>query len=138
MPKSTRSEIEQRINAVYLLLLRRAPRAQILQYAAAKWGVSDRTSDDYIARARDRMVRECAIDREIARAEHVAIRRDLYHKAYEDGKWGAAFQIAQDEAKLGGLYYTLKDHLQAVIAAGYVVTEPEDDNPATAEAEAEN
>ncbi|MBE9178690.1 hypothetical protein IQ268_08970 [Oculatella sp. LEGE 06141] len=139
MNKSSDAELEQRVHAVYLLLLRREPRQHILRYAASEWGLSTRQTDEYISRARERMTQDIAVDREIARAEHVAIRRDLYNKAYKNEKWGAAFQIAQDEAKLLGLYFDLEDHLKAVMTAGYDVIDPtiEDEEP-IAEAEGED
>lgn len=50
--KSTDAEIRQRINAVYKMLVKSISRAVILEYAAAQWKASERTADEYIARAR--------------------------------------------------------------------------------------
>jgi hypothetical protein len=122
--RPTEAEIDQRVNAVYALLLRREPRQVIVQFAAEAWGVATRQADEYIARARDLMREEARRDREEARAEHLALRRDLFRRAYKAEAWYSAFQIAQDEAKLMGLYFTTEDHIAAVLNAGYLVYEP--------------
>lgn len=122
--KSSQSEVDQRVHAVYLLLLRRETTQKIVHYSAQSWGVGERQAKDYIARARELMRTEAKAERADALAEHVAIRRDLFNKAYKDKKWAIAFQIAQDEAKLIGLYFNLEDHLKAAIAAGYDVIDP--------------
>lgn len=124
MAKSTEAEIDQRVNQTYLLLLRREGRQTILQYAANKWGVGSRTADEYIARARELMREEASAERDDALAEHIALRKDLFNKAYKDKKWAIAFQICQDESKLLGLYFNLEDHLRAVVSAGYRVAAP--------------
>lgn len=50
--KSTDAEITARVTTVYKLILNGADRHEILQYAAKMdWNVSDRSVDEYIARA---------------------------------------------------------------------------------------
>ena len=51
--KSTKIEMDMRINRVACLLANGAVRSEILQYAAKEWEASERTADTYIARARD-------------------------------------------------------------------------------------
>ena len=133
MAKSTKAEIDQRVQAIYLLLLRRETRTSILQFVANKgWG-SKRTADDYIKRARDLMREESQAERDDAISEHLALRRDLFNKAYKERKWAIAFQIVQDEAKLQGLYFDLPSHLKAALAAGYKVYAPTDPEAASAD-----
>lgn len=122
--KSTEAEVEQRVQEIYLLLLRRENRQSICRYARAKWGVSDDQADRYTKSARDLMRQDARVERDDAIAEHIALRKDLYHKAYKDQKWAIAFQIAQDESKLLGLYFDLNDHIRMAIAAGYKVVKP--------------
>lgn len=124
MVKSSKAEVEQRITDVYKLLLRRESTATIVHFAARTWGVAERQAKEYIAKARDRIKEEATEDRQMAIAEHLALRRDLYNRAYKDKQWAIAFQIAQDESKLLGLYFQLADHLKAAIASGYSVYEP--------------
>jgi hypothetical protein len=124
MPKTTKNETEQRVQAVYLLLLRRESRQAIVNFATAKWQVDTRTADRYLRAARLQMSHDLAVGRGEARAEQIAIRKDLFNKLYKEEKWCAAFQVAVDEAKLLGLYFTVEDHVKAAIQAGYVVMEP--------------
>ncbi len=124
MAKSTEAEVEQRIQEIYLLLLRRENRQTICRYARSKWGVSDDQADRYTKAARELMRQEATAEREDAIAEHIALRKDLFNKAYKDQKWAIAFQIAGDECKLRGLYFTLEDHVRMAIAAGYKVVAP--------------
>jgi hypothetical protein len=63
--KCNNSESEQRTNAVYDLLLRAHSRKQIIQFAAENWGVGDRQTDVYIARARQLLT----LDAELARPQ---------------------------------------------------------------------
>nr|BAR30609.1 putative DNA binding protein [uncultured Mediterranean phage uvMED]BAR30665.1 putative DNA binding protein [uncultured Mediterranean phage uvMED] len=61
--KSTNAEIEQRVKAVYGLLVKSYSRFQILQYASDQWDVSDRTADIYIQRARQLIQQDSEIER---------------------------------------------------------------------------
>jgi hypothetical protein len=71
--KCNNAESEQRVNAVYDLLLRAHSRKQIIQFAAESWGIGDRQVDNYIARARELL----ALDAELARPQwmHSALAR---------------------------------------------------------------
>lgn len=61
--KSTNAEIEQRVHAVYGLLVKSYSRFQILQYAANHWGCSHRQCDEYIHRARLLIQQDSEIER---------------------------------------------------------------------------
>ena len=52
MAKSTNAEMEHRVSTVYGLFIKSYSRFEILQYAAEQWGVSERTADIYMQRAR--------------------------------------------------------------------------------------
>jgi hypothetical protein len=123
--KSSETEVEARVGAVYKLLLQRETNATIYRFVTHKWGVSERQAQIYIQRARDRMMEELKIGRQEALAEHLALRRDLYSQAVKLKQPAVALQVAGDEAKLRGLYYSLDDHLRAVLDAGYQVYEPD-------------
>lgn len=124
MNKSTDAEVDQRVNEVYLLLLRRESRQTICRYARTAWGVSEDQADRYTKRARELMREDATAEREDAIAEHIALRKDLFNKAYKDQKWAIAFQVAMDECKLRGLYFRLEDHIRMAIAGGYKVVAP--------------
>ena len=61
--KSTKIEMDMRINRVARLLANGAVRSEILQYAAKEWEASERTADTYIARARDILRADWETDR---------------------------------------------------------------------------
>ena len=46
MAKSTKIEVDMRVNRVARLLANGAVRSEIVQYAANEWGVSDRQTDN--------------------------------------------------------------------------------------------
>ena len=48
-------ETEHRVNTVYKLLSEGQSRSQIIQFCSEKWGVTDRTADQYMARAREKL-----------------------------------------------------------------------------------
>ena len=122
--KANAIESERRVTEIYGLLLQRETRQNILQFAAETWGIESRQTAAYIAKARAQMKQEAKAARSTQFAEHIALRRDLYQKAVRKGSWFTALQVAQDEARLLGLYYTIEDHLEAVLKAGYIVYEP--------------
>jgi hypothetical protein len=105
--KSTKAEVQRRVEEVFKLRLGGAEFADIVQYAAAPeqaWGVAERQLWNYIAAA-DQLVKE----RFDARAEHLLNRhllqrRTLYAHAMGAGDWRTALAVLQDEAKLEGLY----------------------------------
>lgn len=66
--KTSEHEKIQRIHEVYRLLVKGASRFRIVQHASKKWGVSDRTADNYLAEARKLLDR----DLEHARPEWLA------------------------------------------------------------------
>ena len=55
MPKSTKAEVEHRIDEVYDLLINRVTYRAILGYGAQRWGVKERQMNVYIARAHERI-----------------------------------------------------------------------------------
>ena len=67
--KSTAAEKDYRVNRVARLLSNGAVRSEVLQYASKDWGVSARTTDSYIAAARDLLKADWDIDRRTFTAE---------------------------------------------------------------------
>ena len=66
--KCTNSESDQRVNAVYDLLLRAHSRTQIIRFASETWGVGERQAEIYMSRARQVM----ALDAELERPQWLA------------------------------------------------------------------
>jgi hypothetical protein len=112
--KSTKAEVQKRVEEVFKLRLGGAEFADIVQYAAAPeqdWGVSERQLWNYL-RAADQLVK----DRFDARAEHllnrhILQRRTLYAHAMGAGDFRTALAVLQDEAKLEGLYPAARTEL---------------------------
>lgn len=102
--KPTRSEMENRVRAVYELLLSSTPYIDICRYVANTWGSSTRTADRYIERANNLILEEVAELRQDALEKHIAQRTNLIHSALKDGDRRLAFEVMRDLTKLQGLY----------------------------------
>lgn len=127
MAQSGKAEIDKRVSEVYSLLLSRANRAQILQYAANKWGkIGDRTVDSYISKARELLRKDTAINRTAALAEHIATRNQLYQLALKKEKLQTCLQILDSTAKLQGLNEALPNAIETIYAHGGTVSFPTD------------
>ena len=62
MAKPSEHEKILRVHDVYRKLLACWSRADICHYSSEKWGVDDRTTDRYIAEARQRLKANCQVD----------------------------------------------------------------------------
>ena len=104
MAKATQLEIDKRIETVKGLILAGNDTGAICQSLAEKWSISDRQVFRYVSEARERLQARIDADREAMFAEHVAHRRDMRRRARQANDLRAELMIAQDEAKLWGLY----------------------------------
>ena len=84
--KSTKGEKEFRIQAVYGLLVDGRSRTDILQYTSENWQVTERTGDQYIQWARERLEADCQITREALLAEALAGYRSIRQQAERRGQ----------------------------------------------------
>lgn len=98
--KSTNVEIDERVNAVYDLLLRAHSRHQIVQHAANTWQVSPRQADDYIARARQLMQLDAELERPQWLAAAVARLVEYERRASEANQLSVALKALEDQARL--------------------------------------
>ena len=123
--KTTKAELESRISQIYKLIIIGSSRQKILQYASKKWGeLSDRTVDCYIASARKLMMQNLEIDRTVALAEELELRREIIFQAMQDKKYQIALQASDSRAKLRGLFMSLELAIDTVTAHGYEVSDP--------------
>ena len=83
--KSTKAEVDYRVNRVARLLSNGAVRSEVAQYAAAEWGVSLRQADEYIARAREILKADWDIDRRTFTAELLSQLASLQKEARKNG-----------------------------------------------------
>jgi hypothetical protein len=98
--KCTNTEADQRVNAVYDLLLRANSRAQIIRFCADSWGVGERQAENYMARARQLM----ALDSELARPQwlEAALSRlqEYERRASDKDQLGTALMALEKQARL--------------------------------------
>ena len=103
MGRSTKVETEHRVNAVYKLLSEGQSRSQILQFASEKWGVTDRSADMYMQRAREKLLEDCEMERPAWIAEALQRLRTYEQAAYKQKQNQTAINSIQAQAKLIGI-----------------------------------
>jgi hypothetical protein len=103
MSRSSRAELERRVDEVYDLLLSRVTCRAITGYAAKKWGVSARQTRTYMARARLRMAELAAESRPEQLAKAIADYDMLFAKQLAAGHLSEARQTLDSIVKLCGL-----------------------------------
>ena len=101
-PKTPAGEIHHRVSEVSELILRGLYRKNILQYGA-KWGVSNRTIDNYISMANKLLIKESQKSRDLNYAKVQKRYDSLYYKALENEDLGLAASITEKYSKLTGV-----------------------------------
>ena len=127
MPKSTKAEVEHRIDEVYDLLINRVTYRAILGYGAQRWGVKERQMNVYIARAHERIKLAARGSEEEHVAGLVASYNALYARQMADKDYRGAKQTLDGLARLLGVSGQGKKALEAALPAkGYIGIDPED------------
>ena len=67
-------------------------RTDVIRVASEMWDVTDRTADEYIKRAREKLEQDCSITREAFMAEALAGYRSLREQAERRGQLMCAKQ----------------------------------------------
>jgi hypothetical protein len=98
--KSTISEIDARINAVYKLLLEGNSRTQILQYGSETWEISERQVEEYIRRARDHQRLDAELERPEWLHESLCALKDIQRKATNGRQYSTALKAIEMQARL--------------------------------------
>jgi hypothetical protein len=121
-PKSSSAEVETRINKVFDLLIAGASRSQVIQFASdkAKWDVTDRQIDTYIAEANKRLIEVGKTHRETELGRAIARLNNLYFLSITVQNFNVALGVQKEINKLLGL--TLEESLVQRIAALEEVT----------------
>jgi hypothetical protein len=98
--KSTNREVDERINTVYDLLLKAYSRTQIVRYCADNWGVAERQSENYMARARQLMQLDAELERPQWLAAAIARLQEYERRASDKNQISIALKALEDQAKL--------------------------------------
>jgi hypothetical protein len=98
--KSTKDEIQNRVNEVYGLLLRAWNHNQIVQYGSEKWGISERQVRDYLAEARKLMALDAELERPQWLEAALARLQDYERIARENNQVGLAMNAVEKQARL--------------------------------------
>jgi hypothetical protein len=98
--KSTKDEIQNRVNEVYGLLLRAWNHNQIVQYGSEKWGISERQVRDYLAEARKLMALDAELERPQWLEAALARLQDYERIARENNQVGLAMTAVEKQARL--------------------------------------
>ena len=101
--KSTKVEKDFRVNRVARMLAQGAVRSEILQYAAEKWGVSERTGDTYMECARALLRDDFDIDRRTFTAELLSQLASLQKDSRRAGQLNIALGCINSAAKIAQL-----------------------------------
>lgn len=101
--RSTAAEKAFRVNRVARMLSNAAVRSEILQYAAEKWGISERQADQYIFDARAILQEDWEIDRRAFTAELLSQLATLQKEARKTGQGHIALGCINSAAKLAQL-----------------------------------
>lgn len=103
MARSTASETQFRVQTVYGLLCDAKSRAEIIQFAAENWQVSDRQADNYIQKARELLDKDAELTRPAFLAECLARLRSYEAQAARRGQMQVAINSVRLQAELVGL-----------------------------------
>ena len=98
--RCTAAEKTRRVREVYSLIANAAPRQEILQYAAEKWDLTDRTADEYIKCARELINEDCEMSRPAFLAECLARLRTYEAMAAKRGQMQVATNSVRLQAEL--------------------------------------
>lgn len=102
-PKSTKAEIEERVLAVYKLLVQGYSYTDIVRYCTEKYRVTKRHVDTYIRRGTDRIKIENTKTQEELREEANARYNDLYNELRKEKKFRDAGYIMSLKARVNGI-----------------------------------
>lgn len=109
MPNPEGSEVTQvqrlqRLEIVFALLVSGASRQEIIKYSYKEWFVEKVTVDLYIKDAKKYIVEQGEATMEENRTWHIAHRKFMLGKEMQNKNHSLALSIAQDMAKIQGLY----------------------------------
>ena len=103
MAKSTKVEVNHRVNACYKLLAEGKSRTQILLFCSEEYGVSERQGETYLSRAREKLLEDAEMERPAWVAEALLRLRNYENAAFKEKQNQTAINAVQAAAKLIGI-----------------------------------
>jgi len=101
--KATKQVVADRVDQVYQLLMKHRSRQDIIEYCAEHFDVTERQTDMYLSRARERYLRIANQDPEEALQDLLTKASDLYERATESGDLEVARKLVSDLTRMRGL-----------------------------------
>ena len=101
--RSTKAQKEFRVGTVYKLLGQGYSRGQIIEYVSENFGLGERSADNFIADARDKLLSDADMARPAWLAEALARLRTYEQSAHKRGQNQVAINALQLQAKLIGM-----------------------------------
>jgi hypothetical protein len=98
--KGTSIQVDERVNAIYDLLLKAHSRTQIVRFCSESWNVGERQAENYISRARKLMALDAELERPQWLAAAVARLVEYERRASEANQLGIALKALEDQARL--------------------------------------
>ncbi len=121
--KSDSSEMEKRINQIYLLILQGFQRKQIIQFCSENYKIGERQVDEYLLKARE--IIKSNIDTDTAGKKNELLNQyyDLYRKNYEEEDFKECRNILKDIGSIFGVEAMTKIDLTT---NGKTITQPQE------------
>ncbi len=101
--QATGAEVDIRVTELYEMLRQGFGRPEMIRYAAGAWGVSSKSVDYYLAKARGLIKKENAERRAEVRDEIVSQMSRLYRRCYDGREFKTCLSILNSKAKLLGV-----------------------------------
>lgn len=101
--KATKQVVAERVDQVYKLLMKHRDRADIIEYCAKNFDVTERQSDMYIKKARERYRRIVDKDPEEAFKDLLSVSQELLERTMDAEEYETARKVVADLTRLRGL-----------------------------------
>ena len=101
--KSTKSEIDHRIDVITRMFMNAGTTSQILRYCSVEWGVGKRQAETYLACARDQVKQDYSLDRAEFLASRLGVLDSITQKAIKANQLSAAVGSVRLAAELARL-----------------------------------
>jgi hypothetical protein len=103
MAKSTKAEVEYRLNRVYRLMCKHATTSEVIDYCAREWGVGAGQAKNYVRRVRERISKDWELDRRQFTADLLTQYADLAKSARANGNDHIAIGALNAMARIAGI-----------------------------------